>query len=246
MELINGLQYNLKGLALGLRTPRLLMLGLLRFVLVLILVILASGLIIYRQEEILSILWTLPENKWLVYVWHAVSWILSLVLAGIAAILSYILAQVLFGVFIMDYMSKITEKIISGNVTENPASFLHTLWYLIKQEIPRALIPVLVSMAVITAGFFTPLGPLILLVSSLSAVMFLAWDNTDLVPARRMIPFNQRFSFLKQNIGFHVGFGLWFLVPWLNILFLSFAPVGATMYYLDRSHEQGDQKLQET
>jgi CysZ protein len=42
-----------------------------------------------------------------------------------------------------------------------------------------------------------------------------------------------RFRFLLKTLPFHLGFGLLFLVPALNILLLSFAPVGATLYYLE-------------
>ena len=80
----------------------------------------------------------------------------------------------------------------------------------------------------------TPLGPIIMIISSIIAAMFLAWDNTDLIPARHMHPFKTRFGFLKNNILFHIGFGLLFLIPWLNIIFLSFAPVGATLYYIEK------------
>jgi CysZ protein len=47
-----------------------------------------------------------------------------------------------------------------------------------------------------------------------------------------------------KAIPFHLGFGLPFLVPILNILFLSFAPVGATLYYLEtrRIAEKGNQR----
>ena len=55
----------------------------------------------------------------------------------------------------------------------------------------------------------------------------------DLVPARRLQPFSERFRFLLKTLPFHLGFGLLFLVPVLNILLLSFAPVGATLYYLE-------------
>ncbi|MCK5097396.1 MAG: hypothetical protein KAR45_04795, partial [Desulfobacteraceae bacterium] len=82
-------------------------------------------------------------------------------------------------------------------------------------------------------GFFTPFGSIIAVISSVIAVTFLAWDNTDLVPARRMYPFKKRLGYLRKNIMFHVGFGLLFLIPFFNILFLSFAPVGATLYYID-------------
>ena len=108
-------------------------------------------------------------------------------------------------------------------------------FYLIKQEVPRALIPVIITLVIVVAGWVTPLGPILTVISSCLAVIFLAWDNTDLAPARQMIPFKTRFGFLRKNILFHLGFGLWFLIPLLNILFLSFAPVGATLYYIDKS-----------
>ncbi|MFC1830169.1 hypothetical protein ACFL0O_11230, partial [Thermodesulfobacteriota bacterium] len=85
----------------------------------------------------------------------------------------------------------------------------------------------------ITLGWLTPLGPLITIISSLAAVTFLAWDNTDLVPARRLEPFRTRFKFLLKTLPFHIGFGLLFLIPVASILFLSFAPVGATLYYIE-------------
>jgi len=83
-------------------------------------------------------------------------------------------------------------------------------------------------------GWVTPLGPILTLLSSALAILFLSWDNTDLIPARNLVPFKKRFGFLMKTIPFHLGFGLPFLVPILNILFLSFAPVGATLYYLEK------------
>jgi CysZ protein len=83
-------------------------------------------------------------------------------------------------------------------------------------------------------GWLTPLGPVLAIVSSGILVIFLAWDNTDLVPARRFDPFKQRFKLLRKSLTFHLGFGLLFLIPLLNILFLSFAPVGATIYFIDK------------
>jgi CysZ protein len=87
------------------------------------------------------------------------------------------------------------------------------------------------------AGWLTPLGPVVTVVSSVIAVIFLAWDNTDLIPARRLVPFGERFRILRRTLPFHLGFGLLFLIPFLNILFLSFAPVGATLYFFDQNKE---------
>jgi len=67
-----------------------------------------------------------------------------------------------------------------------------------------------------------------------AAMVFLAWDNTDLIPARRLTPFSQRFKLMTGTLPFHLGFGLPFLIPVLNIVLLSFAPVGATLYFVEK------------
>jgi len=237
MNLYDGIKYNVKGLALALKTPKLLMLGILRFLIVLFFTLILSGLVLYWHDEILLMIWKVPETGWLVFVWKAVSWLLSISLAAIAMVLSYLIAQLFFCVFIMDYMSRITEKIILGKeVPMEQNSWIGFFIYLVKQEIPRAVIPVLISLIIMVIGLLTPISVIIIILSSITAAIFLAWDNTDLVPARRMEPFNIRIKFLRRNLMFHIGFGLLFLIPGLNIVFLSFAPVGATLYYLEKEH----------
>jgi CysZ protein len=239
MGIFSGIRYNVKGLALAFKTPSLLFLGLIRFVVVLGLTLVLSGLVLYWHSEILAAIWQMPENPWLVYLWHLVSWLLSLVLAALAMVVSYLIAQIFFCVFIMDYMSRITERLVTGETPEpDQGSWFGLFVYLIRQEIPRAVVPVVISLVLMLLGFFTPLSLIVLAISSVTAGVFLAWDNTDLIPARQMVPFRDRLGLLRENLLFHVGFGLLFLVPWLNILFLSFAPVGATLYYIDKYGER--------
>ncbi len=238
MSLFKGIHYNVRGLGLGLKTPRLLLLGLIRFVAVIIITIAAASLILVYHQEIMNIIWDKPESDWIAWLWHLLSWLLSAVLVGISAILSYLVSQILFSVVIMDLMSRITEKAISGEV-QVPSEI--PVWqqfvFLIRQEIPRAIIPVLLTLMIIVVGWLTPLGPAVTVVSSAIAVIFLAWDNTDLIPARRLVSFSERFRELRRALPFHLGFGLLFLIPVLNILFLSFAPIGATLYYLEQNRD---------
>lgn len=238
MNLYYGIKYNIKGVALALKTPKLLMLGVLRFFVVLLLTVLLSGLVLYWHNEILMMIWKMPESGWLIYLWKAVSWMLSIFLAAVSMVMAYLISQLLFCVFIMDYMSRITERIVLGKEAHfEPGPWFGFFVHLIKQEIPRAIIPVLITLIIMVIGLLTPVSPVIIVISSIAAAVFLAWDNTDLIPARRMVPFKTRFGFLKKNLLFHVGFGLLFLIPWLNIVFLSFAPVGATLYYLDKERQ---------
>ena len=235
MNILNGITYNLRGLRLGIKTPKLLVLGLIRLAAVVIITILAAGLILVYHEKILHLIWAKPASEWILWLWYVLSWLLSLFLVGLSAILSYLVSQILFSVFIMDYMSRVTERMIVGEETElEKVPMLRRLSHLVKQEIPRAILPVLVTLLLMALGWLTPLGPVLAILSSVIVVIFLAWDNTDLVPARRLYLFKQRFKLLLKTLTFHLGFGLLFLIPLLNIVFLSFAPVGATLYFIDK------------
>ena len=46
----------------------------------------------------------------------------------------------------------------------------------------------------------------------------------------RPIPSGQ----VSARLIFHLGFGIPFLIPGLNLLLLSFAPVGATLYHVEK------------
>ena len=234
MQLIKGIQYNLKGLRLGLKTPRLLFWGLMHFLVMILLTVLASVAALYYHQDILRLMWQQPESVWLIWLWYLVSWLLAAFLVAIASILAYILGQVLFAVLVMDLMSRITEKMAGNQQHSVEMGLLGQFFFLIKQEIPRAVVPLFITLLIMVVGWLTPLGPVVTLLSVMVTVVLLAWDNTDLVPARRMVPFRSRFHFLLRHWMFHLGFGLWFLIPVLNILFLSFAPVGATLFHIDQ------------
>ena len=241
MNLISGVRYNLRGIWLGIKTPKLLVLGCVRLFLMGAIALVAAGLLFYYHGEILEWIWSKPKVSWIQWVWYAASYLLSLFLTGIAVAMAYLLAQILFGVVIMDMMSRITERMITGqgNETEKKA-FFKLLFYLIGQEVPRTLLPVTVSLFLMVFGWMTPLGPIIAGVSTVSAIVFLAWDSTDLLPARRFEPFGRRFRFLLSNLPFHIGFGLPFLVPGFNLLSLTFSPVGAALFHSEKKAESND------
>ncbi len=243
MNLISGVAYNYRGLKLGLKTPALLFLGLVRFVVIVAITIVSASLILSYHNEILSLIWAKPESSWIVWLWHVVSWLLTLLLMGVSAVVSFLISQILFSVIIMDAMSKITEQRFAEREKEpERISWLKYFFYLLRQEIPRAVIPVMIALILMILGWLTPFSPVTTIISALAAGVFLAWDNTDLIPARRYEPFGSRFKFLFKNFSFHLGFGLWFLIPVLNIVFLSFAPVGAALFYIERIDAQTPQK----
>jgi CysZ protein len=240
MAFIQGVKLNFQGFLLGLRTPKLLLLGLLRFVVILLFFAGAAVFFFAYQDDIVQFIWRKPTNAWVVWLWYLVSWLISLMLLAVVTVVGYFIAQILFSVVIMDTMSRITEKVVTGQEVPPPAMpFFQHLIFLVRQEIPRAVIPVLLALALMLLGWLTPLGPAVTILSPTVAALFLAWDYTDLVPARRMLAFNARFQLFRQHLLFHLGFGLLFLVPLLNLLLLSFAPVGATLFHMGLTTKGG-------
>jgi CysZ protein len=238
MGFFKGLSFNLQGLRFGLKHPRLMVLGLVRFAVILAVTAVCGALVIVYYRQIAGAVWSPPDSAWLGWLWTLFSWIVALMLFGGSALVAFLLSQLLFAVFIMDLMSRKTEQILSGGEQNPPEMpFVAYWWFLVRQEIPRAVLPVLIALVLMGVGWMTPVAPLTSVLSPLAAAVFLAWDNTDLLPARRLETFSARFGFLLRTLPLHLGFGLWFLIPLLNVLFLSFAPVGATMVHLEREKE---------
>jgi CysZ protein len=239
MKIIEGMSYNLRGFWMGIRSPKLLLLGLARFSIMLVLTLALTSTVFYYHDDIMRLFWQMPDNPWLVWLWHLLSWLMSILLAAVALIIAYVLGQLLFSLLIMDWMSRYTEKLVTGKVSEpNNVSILQQLWFLIKQEIPRTIVPLVFSFGIILLGWLTPLGPFVTIAASVIAVVCLAWDNTDLLPARRLQPFDERFQLLTRHFFFHLGFGLLFLIPFVNLVLVSFAPVGGTLFAIDAKRRQ--------
>lgn len=237
MDILQGIRFNFQGLLLGLRTPRLMMLGLLRFLVFLLIGVGAAVVFFAYHQDLMQLIWTKPESWWVLWIWYLASWIISLLLLSLTSLLGYVVCQVLFCVVIMDQMSRITERMVTGE-EKKPVhlAFPAQLVYLVKQETPRTIIPIFVTILLMGIGWLTPLGPFLAFAGPLVAAMFLAWDNTDLLPARRFYSFEDRFRLFRRRLLFHLGFGLPFLIPLANVLLLSFAPVGATLYQIENEH----------
>ncbi len=239
MGILRGFRCNLAGLRLGLATPRLLMMGLVRLLAVLLATLAGAILALTYHDPLMTMLWQRPESLWLIWLWHLASWLLAAILVGFSALIGYVVAQILFSVFIMDLMSRHTERVITGReAPPPPMGKLRWFAFLVVQEVPRAVVPLLMGLGLGVAGWLTPFGPLISVLSAMAAAVFMAWDSTDLVPARRLEPFGRRFGRLGRKLGFHLGFGLWFLIPGVNLVFLSFAPVGGTLFALEETEKE--------
>ena len=86
MNLFSGIIYNYRGLKLGVKTPRLLALGLARFLLIVAITVVLAGLVLSYYHEILSLIWNRPESSWILWLWHLISWFVALLLIRVSGI----------------------------------------------------------------------------------------------------------------------------------------------------------------
>lgn len=239
MNLLYGLKCHWEALKIMKAKKSLIFWGLLRFLIILFLFIVLSFIALSYNHLLLEYIWTKPSSLMMLILWKIALVLLTILLLFVAGGLSYLISQILFGVVIADHMSYITEHILSGKEPKGtpPFSFSYLL-FLIKQEIPRGTLPLLVSSSFIILGWLLPLGFIWVMVSSLVSCAFLAWDYTDLVPARMLKPFKERFTLFKRTFWGHVIFGLPFMIPFINVLFFSIGPVSGTVFYMRASYSK--------
>jgi len=233
MGFFYGLWCHIEALKIFKQQKSLIFWALLRFIVLIVLFVILSTIAISYNKEVLQLFWIKPENYFLLILWYILLFLTSIVLMFVAGIISYIISQVLFGVLIADHMSILTERIITGNVT-NPQMNLRHLIFLVKQEIPRTFIPLIITSAIMVFGWILPLGVVLVVASVLISCLFTAWDYTDLVPARALYSFKERFGIFKKEILGHLGFGLPFAIPFLNVVLFSIGPVSGTLFYLKK------------
>ena len=89
MDLLDGIAYNFRGLGLGLKTPKLLFLGLARFAAIVVVTLISAGLILAYNQEIMNLIWAKPESQWVIWLWHLISWLISIILIGVSAIMAF-------------------------------------------------------------------------------------------------------------------------------------------------------------
>ena len=57
MNFLSGIKYNYRGLKLGIKTPILLLLGIIRFAVIVLFTVVSAGLVLAYYHEILNLIW---------------------------------------------------------------------------------------------------------------------------------------------------------------------------------------------
>ena len=82
------------------------------------------------------------------------------------------------------------------------------------------------------------------LFSGLVAAFFAGWSFCDYPLARRGWTFRQRLNFVLSHFLAVTGYGLWFIVPFLNLVLYPFGVAGGTLLCLQTLETEGKVKRQ--
>jgi CysZ protein len=210
-------------------------LAVLPFLVTLTLYIFAFYVFVDYSDDLLRMVWhpETGESSWIVgwlhwtYI-HIVKWILYLVVLVIMfytfVVLSIVLASPVY-----DYISVKYERSYYQNAPEGEAaSSGRGLLTILKEELKKAVLMLIIPIPL----FFIPVVGTLL--SFLVASVFIAWDFADFSLSRDCPLLRNRIRTVWQHKWSLLGFGSPLLIPFLGLVIMPFAILGATALYFDR------------
>lgn len=170
-------------------------------------------------------------------IWAArelVKGLLFLILAMLALLATYFVAQILVSPF-NDALSEKAEEIITG-IPAPPFSLtliLKNTWRIVKTETIKAFFFIGVPMALIFLNFIPVIGSIFY---TILTVCFGAWSlgftYVDYPMGRRYWGFRRRIAFTRKNLLATMGFGVVFIIPFFAFVFTAPMTVAGTSLFL--------------
>ena len=149
-----------------------------------------------------------------------------LVVTGLAAFL----AMNIFAAPLYELVSVAVEKDVLGL----PPVELN-LWENVKAIVEEAKKALLILMISIVLLFIPVVNALAVVI----AAFLLGWDFYDFPLARRGWPLGDRVTFVTRNFWSVMGFGLWLVIPFVNVVLIPLAVAGGTILNVEALRDQG-------
>lgn len=199
------------------------------------LLFLGLGLFMTYADEVHAwILFTKPDSMLL----QPLYWVAKLflyIIVIIVGLLAFMLSINILAAPIYEFLSVAVEKDLLG-VDKVEEIGLWASLLLVKEELKKAIF-----IAAVTFGLL--LIPGVNLLSPFLAAFFIGWDFYDYPLARRGWSFKRRLGFVFSHFWSVMGFGLWLVIPGLQLLFMPLAVTGGTMLAI---RDLGEPKKKET
>ncbi len=254
-DFVAGIGFLFKGFGFFFSHPRLWLWAIIPFLINLILMITIIVIFAHYSDDIYTsfsaffgglnienpTVWYMHALNGLLFVINLVFRLL-IVIFGLIIILfiSYALAIIIAGPF-NDILSEQVEMIVikSGQAPFSIKRFIKDSWRVIKMELIKALILILIPLVLFVVNFIPLIGGFLYV---LLAFLFGAWDMgfafAELPLGRRFVPIKKRFAFGSKHKWALMGLGIGFVIPFFYLIFAAPLAVGGTLLYLDRQTEK--------
>jgi uncharacterized protein involved in cysteine biosynthesis len=183
-----------------------------------------------RSEQVLAwLLYARPEGPWyalgLYMLCKALLYVAVIVLTLVAAMLVMNIAAAP----VYDRISAAVERDLTGR--EPPPLGLAGNLRVILVELKKVVLILGISILLLCI-------PGLNVVSTLSAAFLVGWDFFDYPVARRGWTLGQRLRLVTREFWAVLGFGLWLVIPFAQVVMVPLAVAGGTMLNLDALERQ--------
>lgn len=230
-----GWRFHIKGIRFGFQHLSFLALSALPFVIALSLYIFAFYLFTLHADDLLRMLWHLENGEssryvgWLYWAYmHLIKIFLYLIVLVVMfytfIVISNILASPFYDHLVTKYQRTYHPDAYAAQ-TKTPEKGMLAV---IKEEVKKAAVMLVIPLLLL-------LIPIIgALLGFLAAAIFITWDYIDFSLAKDCPLLKDRIKALWRHKAFFLGFGCPLLIPFLGLVILPFAILGATRLYFDR------------
>lgn len=225
-----------RGFGIFLRSPRMLLLGLVPALISLVLVVIAFGLLLYFVGDLAALV------TWFADDWSPDSRNAARIVAGVAIVgaglltlaLTYTAVTLIIGDPFYEVISKQVEDAVGGAPAEADLPWYVTLWWNLVDSIRLVLLSMIVTVPLFVAGFVPVIGQTVVPVLGVVAGGWLLGLELTGVPFnRRGLRLADRRRILRANRALTLGFGvpvfLMLMVPFAALLVVPVAVAGATL-----------------
>jgi len=224
-DTVHGFKTYLAGVRWLKANPRYLLMLLVPGMLGVVFLAIGVGWFAANDERILSwVLFSKPEDSWLMLVVYY----LCKVLLYFATIIFVFVASFLFMNIIAspiyEWISIAVEREVTGE--DIPNQSLKESVYVMFVELKKVALILSISLVLL-------LIPGLNLFSTLVAAFLIGWDFFDYPLARRGWSLRRRMEFVSKEFFTVFGFGLWLVIPIVQIVLVPLAVAGGTMLNLE-------------
>ena len=194
------------------------------------------SLFVYYGDQLFSwVMFSKPQAWWWLPVYYFVKILLYLAVFMICLLSSLLIVNIISSPIYEIVSVAVEREIMGSKVVE--IGILESIG-LIGEEIKKVLFILGVSILLLFI-------PGINVISFIITAFLVGWNFYDYPLARRGWSFKERFSFVMKDCWAVMGFGLWLLIPLLQVVLFPLAVVGGTMLSLD-SIKEGRLKISES